>query len=172
MIISDIKPEEYNEYYARYLAKSDGTLTLLQAFELGLKDVLTFFSEVPAEKLNHRYESDKWSVKEVLQHLIDTERIFFYRAFRIARGDTTPLAGFDQTGYIEHANVASKTMNQLCAEFEVGRRVSISLINSLSSEDLIRVGTASDHAISARAAAAIIPGHDIWHMEIVAERYL
>ena len=104
--------------------------------------------------------------------MIDTERIFMYRAFRIARGDTTPLANFDQTLYIESSRAHLKDFGQLLDEYRNGRNASLSLLQSLERNDLHALGTASNRHISARAAASIVPGHDIWHMDIIKERYL
>ena len=89
----DLIPSEYNEYYLRYIDKLSNTTELRTSFEIGRDILLDFFKSIPKEKLTYRYQSEKWNVKEVLQHLIDTERIFMYRCFRIARRDLIPLAG-------------------------------------------------------------------------------
>ena len=172
MLISDVDAQEYNEYYGRYISKLDPDKTIIGAFEEGKTEVMTFFKSVPSSRLTHRYEEGKWSIKEVLQHLIDTERVFSHRAFRIGRGDTTPLTGFDQTIYIEPSGADAKTLDQLLEEFEVGRKASLTLLSSFTSVDLCQLGTASGWPLSARAAASVIPGHDIWHMDIIKERYL
>lgn len=172
MHISDVDAQEYNEYYGKYISKLSPDKTIIGAFEEGEAGVMTFFKSVPSSRLTYRYADGKWSIKEVLQHLIDTERIFSHRAFRIGRGDTTPLAPFDQTRYIESSGADNKTLDQLLAEFEVGRKASLNLLGSLTSEDLCQLGTASGWPLSARAAACVIPGHDIWHIDIIKERYL
>lgn len=172
MNIGDVDAQEYDAYYGRYIAKLAMDQAITRAFEEGQADVITFFKALPSSKLTHRYKTDKWSIKEVLQHLIDTERIFSHRAFRIGRGDTTPLANFDQARYIPPSGADNKSLDQLLAEFEVGRKASINLLGSFSASDLCMMGTASGRPLSARAAACVIPGHDIWHMEIIQERYL
>ncbi|MEM6379314.1 MAG: DinB family protein, partial [Bacteroidota bacterium] len=127
---------------------------------------------IPIQQMDYRYSKDKWTIKEVLQHLIDTERIFSYRTFRIGRGDVTPLADFDQTKYIVPSGASLKNKADLLNEFELGRNHSIALMKSLSDRDFSRIGISSLHPMSARAAAFTILGHDIWHMDIVQERYL
>lgn len=169
---SDLNPIEFNEYYGRYINKLNDNAELIESFEFGKRSVLDFFGSLPQEKLDYCYEPEKWSIKEVLQHLIDTERVFMYRCLRIARNDRTPLAGFDQNTYIEPSNAKNKSVNDLLNEFRINRENSIVLLKSLSNDNLKHIGNASNHNLSARAAAFIIPGHDIWHMEIVKERYL
>ena len=169
---SALDPIEFNEYYGLYIHKLADDTDLIEAYETGKQKVIDFFKGIPESKLNYRYETEKWSVKEVLQHLIDTERIFMYRCLRVARNDKTALAGFDQNIYIEPSGAANKTIDALLNEFEINRTNSIELLKSLSEEHLKYIGSASGFDLSARAAAFIIPGHDIWHMEIVKERYL
>ena len=125
MTVSDLTNTEYDAYYSRYLEKLPGGLTLIEGFESGLNQVVEFFSSLPVEKHNHRYQSDKWSVKEMLQHLVDTERIFMYRCFRIARRDTTSLAGFDQAIYNTPSGADVKAFDQVLYEYQVGRAHSI-----------------------------------------------
>lgn len=168
----DLSPTEYNEYYLRYIEKVSSKTELRKGFEIGRDQLVDFFKSIPQEKLTHKYESGKWNVKEVLQHLVDTERVFMYRCFRIARRDTTALAGYDQSIYNEPSNANDKSLENLLNEFILNRNHSISLLNSLSNEDLCFIGNASGNAMSARAAAFTIIGHDIWHMEIISSKYL
>lgn len=172
MKISDLKKTEFDSYYGRYIDKLSKKDELVSKFKSGYIDVIDFFSSISEERLLHRYEVDKWTIKEVLQHLIDTERIFMYRCFRIARRDTTSLAGFDQEIYMEPSGANQKTISQLLDEFEKGRQDSISLLESFTNSDLAFIGDANGGSMSARAAAFTIIGHDIWHMEIIKERYL
>ncbi len=168
----DLKPEEFDNYYLRYINKLSDKTELLQGFENGKNEVITFFNSIPKDKLTYRYQPNKWSIKEVLQHQIDTERIFIYRCFRIARRDITPLAGYDQNIYINPSLANNKTRDSLLNEFILNRTHSISLLNSLADEDLCFIGNASGNAMSARAAAFTIIGHDIWHMEVIKDKYL
>ncbi len=172
MKVSDLNPNEFNEYYGRYLDKLPSETSLIDGYEIGKENVIDFFENIPVEKLDYKYAPEKWSVKEVFQHLIDTERVFIYRCLRIARNDKTPLAGFDQNIYIEPSGASNKSINDLLNEFKVNRDNSITLLKSLTDDNLKFIGNASDFDLSARAAAFIIPGHDIWHIEIVKERYL
>lgn len=172
MIKKDLKPTEYNEYYARYIDKISNNTALASGFEDDKKMIIDFFLSIPKEKLEYRYQPEKWTIKELLQHIIDTERIFMYRFLRIARKDATELAGFDQDIYVEPSGANNKTLEELIHEFTVTRLYSINLINSISDENLTNLGTASGSKISARACAFIQLGHSIWHIEIIKERYL
>ena len=172
MTTTDLQPNEFDPYYARYIDKLSPSLELRESFVEGKSHVVRFFETIPAEKLEFQYEPGKWNCKEILQHLIDTERVFQYRCFRIARNDKTELAGFDQTIYIDPSNATQKPIDNLIREFEIVRESSISLLNSLSDDDLKNIGNANNGAMSARAAAFTITGHEIWHMEIISKKYL
>lgn len=167
-----LSPQEFDPYYWRYIDKLSNKTTLLDSFILGKGSVIRFFKNIPADKRNYAYATGKWTCKEVLQHLIDTERIFQYRCFRIARNDKTELAGFEQNNYIEPSSANLKIMDALIEEFSVVRESSISLLNSLHDKDLKNIGMANGGKMSARAAAFTISGHEIWHMEIISKRYL
>ncbi len=172
MTKSDLNPSEFATYYARYIDKLANETTLVNGFEIGKQHVLSFFTSIPKEKLTYRYQPEKWSIKEVLQHMIDTERIFMYRCFRIARRDTTPLAGYDQNVYVDPSQADDKSIEDLLNEFTINRNNSISLLNSLTAEDLSFIGNSNGGVMSARAAAFTIIGHDIWHMEVITNSYL
>lgn len=172
MKTTDISASEFDPYYGRYIYKVSDEVTLRKGFEEGISTVVEFFRTIPADKLDHRYEPDKWSIKEIIQHLIDTERIFIYRCFRIARRDKTSLAGFDQTTYMKPSSADHKKLDDLLSEFAAGRANSIAILNSLSDDDLKAIGESNSTSMSARAAAFTIIGHDIWHMEIIKKRYL
>lgn len=172
MKTKDLTDNEFDDYYGRYIYKLAKDVSLREGFSKGRNNMLQFFKAVPEEKWGYRYDSDKWTIKEVLQHLVDTERIFAYRMFRIARRDKTPLAPFDQNRYMVPSDAQGKTPSELIKEFTALRESTILLINSLSDEDLCAIGVSSDRPMSARAAAFTIIGHEIWHMDIVKERYL
>lgn len=172
MTKTDLNTSEFDTYYSRYIAKISDKTTLRKGFETGKNTVINFFESIPDEKLEYRYQPDKWSIKEVFQHLIDTERIFMYRCFRIARQDTTALTGFDQNIYVAPSNAHHKSIENLLSEFTINRANSISLLNSLSDEDLSFIGNSNGGDMSARAAAFTILGHDIWHMEVIEDKYL
>jgi uncharacterized damage-inducible protein DinB len=168
----DLNPSEFDDYYFRYIDKLSNKIELRKGFRTGKEAVIDFFESIPKEKLTHRYQSGKWSIKEVFQHIIDTERIFMYRCFRIARQDKTALAGYDQDDYITPSGADEKTIANLLNEFTTNRNHSISLLDSLTDENICFVGNASGNAMSARAAAFTIIGHDIWHMEVINNKYL
>ena len=172
MTNSELVSTEFDQYYQRYIDKLKPNTALIQGFEIDQDVVINFFEEIPNDKYDFRYEPKKWSIKEVLQHMIDVERVFMHRCFRIARRDQTPLSGFDQDIYIEPSQAASKTMAELLEEFKINRAHSISFLSSLSNDNLNFIGNANDTDLSARAAAFIILGHDIWHMEVLKEKYL
>jgi len=168
----DLNPSEFDNYYLRYIDKLSHKTELRKGFAIGETTLIDFFKSIPKEKLIYRYQPEKWSVKEVLQHLIDTERIFMYRCFRIARRDKTALAGYDQNIYIKPSEADNKSMESLLTEFTLNRKHSISLLNGLTDEDLSFIGNSSGNAMSARAAAFTVIGHDIWHMEVIQNNYL
>jgi len=172
MIKSDLNSSEFDNYYSRYINKLSDETELRKAFEIGKNTLIDFFKSIPEKKLTYRYQPQKWSIKEILQHLIDTERIFMYRCFRIARQDKTTLAGFDQDTYIKPSEANNKSIDSLLNEFTVNRKHSISLLNSLTDEDLCFIESANGNAMSARVAAFTIIGHDIWHIEVIQHNYL
>ncbi|QOD60727.1 DinB family protein [Polaribacter haliotis] len=167
-----LKITEYNEYFARYINKVSNNTKLIPGFKEDKKMVIDFFSSIPKEKLEYRYQPEKWTIKEMLQHIVDTERIFMYRLLRIARKDTTALAGYEQDDYVDPSEANQKSLEELINEFTITRLYSINLINSISDENLKNLGTASGSTISARACAFILLGHSIWHIEVIKERYL
>lgn len=172
MTKQELTTKEFDTYYQRYIDKVSENVNVIQGFTRGKNTVIDFFSSISEELLTYRYQPEKWSIKEVLQHLIDTERIFMYRCFRIARRDTTDLTGFDQNIYISPSRADEKPIEALLNEFTINRNHSINLLQSFTTEDLSAIGNANGCKMSARAAAFTILGHDIWHMEIVKERYL
>ena len=168
----DLTSNEFDPYFWKYIDKLSEAVFLRDSFRIGKDKVTQFFKSIPYEKHDFTYQKGKWTCKEVLQHLVDTERIFQYRCFRIARNDKTALAGYDQNEYVEPSLAQHKTMEELISEFIAVRDSSISFLKSISNESLKNVGVASNGNMSARAAAFIITGHEIWHLEILKERYL
>jgi len=137
------RPEktEYDPYYEHYvsLVAEDDILDTLASQPTKLQDL---FTAMPEERGGFRYQDGKWSVKELLGHLIDGERMFAYRLFRISRGDETPIEGFEQDGYIENAHANERSFADLLEEFTLLRRANMLLVNNLSDSDWSRVGTA------------------------------
>ena len=142
------------------------------ALEGQLEESLAFFRGISEEKSLHRYAPGKWSVKEVIGHLIDTERIFAYRALRFARNDQTPLAGFDENSYAANSGFGSRALADLAEEFECVRSSNIYLFKHLDDEAWSRRGVSNQNEISVRALAWITAGHELHHREIIRSRYL
>ena len=165
------QPSEYDPYYERYisLVEHDEIIDTLGSQPTKLQDLLT---ALPEEKGDFRYAEGKWSIKELLGHLIDGERMFAYRLFRISRGDQTPIEGFEQDGYIENAQSGSRSFGDLLEEFNLLRRSTIILIKNVSDEDWGRVGIANNVEVSVRALIYIMAGHIEHHLGILEERYL
>jgi uncharacterized damage-inducible protein DinB len=172
MTTTELTPEEYHSYYKNYIDMVPKTQTLLAGFNEGKKTMLDFYKAIPEEKLTYRYQPEKWTIKEVFQHIIDTERIFMYRCLRIARNDSTKLSGFEQDDYVVPSEANEKSIEDLLFEYETNRTNSIVLLKGLSEKNLSFIGNASGNSLSARACAFIIIGHEIWHTKVIQERYL
>ncbi|MFD0988971.1 DinB family protein [Mariniflexile jejuense] len=172
MKITDVKPADYNVFYSTYINKAPKETDLIDAFEKAESVVLQFFKSIPEHKWDYKYATGKWSIKEVFQHIIDTERIFIYRCFRIARHDKTPLAGFEQDDYILPSNAQNKSVKNLLEEYKVVRQNSIVLLKSLSDEDFKFIGISNGANLSALAAAFMILGHETHHIEVLKALYL
>jgi hypothetical protein len=166
------RPEanEYAPYYGGYIAlvSGDDAVAALEAQRLHMMQMLSARSE---REGNFRYAPGKWSVKEVLGHLADAERVFTYRAMRIARGDLTPLAGFEQDDYVKNGGFGDRRLADLADEFAAIRSASIALFRSLNDVAWMRRGTASDKEVSVRALAFMTAGHELHHQRILEERY-
>jgi uncharacterized damage-inducible protein DinB len=133
---------------------------------------LSLLDETPKEKLEYAYAEGKWTLAEVLLHIIDAERVFQYRALRFARNDKTPLPGFDQDVYVPHSNASKRTIEDIKEEYMAVRQSTILLFNSFDDEALQRLGVSSGSPLSVRATGFIISGHQAHHLKIIRERYL
>jgi hypothetical protein len=167
------KPEksEYDPYYEKYisLVADEDVVPILAGQSTELQGL---FTGLPEEKGAYAYADDKWTIKEVLSHLIDGERMFAYRVFRIARGDKTPIEGFEQDGYIENSHANGRSFAELLDEFNLLRRANVLFFNNLKSDDWLRIGTANKVEVSVRAIAFVMAGHIRHHINILKERYL
>ena len=162
---------EYAPFYAGYVARvPDGDVVALLRAQLG--ETLALLRDVPESRGGFRYAEGKWSIKEVVGLLADTERVMTYRALCIARGDRTPLPGFDENAFVRHASFDARTLTSLLAELELVRAASIALFETMTAEEAARVGTANDREVSARALAYIVAGHERHHVALLRERYL
>lgn len=168
-----LSEKEYHPYFKIYidhLAKN-GFSIIENLIETGneLEEVV---STLPKEKELFVYAEGKWTLKELLLHIIDTERIFIYRALRFARNDKTDVQGFDQDDYNDNVEANGRELQDLLEEFKSVRTSSITLYKSFSEEALVRIGTASGNAISVRAIGYLMSGHQQHHIKIFKERYL
>ncbi len=163
--------KEYGSYYQNYIDKS-GDLTLFEGLQSNLNTIIAFYEAIPHDKLEYRYANGKWTIKEIIQHLMDAERVFAYRALRAARHDTTNLPGFEQDDYVLTSNANDRSIDQLLEEYKVLRSSTMLLLKSLSEEKLSKIGMASGSPISARAVGFIIIGHENHHREVIEQRYL
>jgi uncharacterized damage-inducible protein DinB len=162
--------DEHSPYYGKYIALvPDGDLVSFLR-EQGAETVRLLRNLSPG-KADYAYAPGKWTVKEVVGHVMDAERIFAYRALRFARGDETELAGFDENTYVPAGQFGRRTMNDLLDEFEAVRGSSIHLVKHIDAEALDRRGTASRNPISVRALLYIIAGHERHHVGLLRERY-
>ncbi len=170
-MLSQLKEGEFNPYYSTYISKAEYP-NIVQGLEKSQKEFVDFVNSIPDEKFTYAYAEEKWTIAEVLLHLIDTERIFAYRALCFARNDSTPLAGFDQDAYVPNSNANNYSKEDVIMDYEAVRRSSISLFKGFTDDMLLRVGEASGSPMSARAAGYILAGHQKHHFEVIKERYL
>lgn len=162
---------EYADFYKSYIQVLEN-VELQEELEISLHKFIKFVQNIPMDKFDYRYADGKWTIKEIIQHLIDSERVFSYRALRISRNDITPLPGFDEISFVENTNANDRSLQSLLTEMAVVRQATLSLFASFSEAQLARMGTASNHAISVRAIGFIIIGHQEHHQKIFTERYL
>ena len=171
MTVIDLNTSEYNPFYQVYV-DACGNDELIQELTKNLKSSLYLFKTIPAEKQEYRYDVGKWSIKELLQHLIDSERIFAYRALRIARADKTNIPGYEHNDYVPVSNANNRNYTDLVEEFELLRKSSIALFKSFDENMLLSSGTANNDTITVRAIGFIMVGHYNHHVNIIKERYL
>ena len=166
------RPEatEYAPFYASYVSRVPGP-DALSVLESQRMQMLQLFAGRSEREGNFRYAPDKWTVKEVLGHITDTERIFAYRALRIARNDQTPLPGFEQDDFVKNGAFGGRTVANLAEEFGAVRGASITLFRSFGEEVWGRRGVASEKEVTVRALAFITAGHQMHHRIILEERY-
>ena len=161
----------YPVYFARYINLVDAN-SVAEAIEKYSSAIINFIKNIPIEKVDYRYAEGKWSIKEMLQHMIDTERIFAYRALRISRHDSTPLPGFDENTYAVASNASARSSQNLLNEFEAVRKSTDLLLESLTPDHLNQTGTTDDQPNTSNAISFMIFGHLLHHINILKERYL
>ena len=161
---------DYAPFYQKYL---DAAAAVESATDLlnQQADVLAYMATWPEAKAGHRYAEGKWTVAQVIGHMSDTERVFSYRLLRIARGDATALAGFDENAYQVHAGFDGRSVASVVGELRAVRQASVALVRTLDQAALNRAGTASDNRVTARALVWLMAGHFAHHTAILKERY-
>ncbi len=171
MTVENLNTNEYNLFYQTYI-DACGNFKLVEGLINNLEKTLELFNSIPSEKHEYRYDDGKWTIKELIHHLIDSERVFAYRALRIAREDKTNLPGYGHNDYVPVSRANKRSYIDLIEEFEALRKSSISLFKSFDETMLQNVGTANNEIISVRAIGFIMVGHYNHHMNIIRERYL
>lgn len=171
MKLDQLPVTEYASYYSSYIQALEN-VELIEELEISVHEFIRFVQNIPMDKFDYRYAEGKWTIKDIIQHLIDAERVFSYRAMRISRNDKTPLPGFEENDYVENTNANDRSIQDLLTEMAVVRQSTVSLYKSFTQEQLQRIGTASGKEVSVRAIGFIIIGHQKHHQKIFQERYL
>ena len=171
LVITKPDPTEHDPYYSRYidLIKQQDILKVLP---VQLDGTLALLRSIPDSRASFRYAPDKWSINELVGHVIDTERVFAYRALTFARNDRTLLPGFEQDDWIRGGSYAAQALKELASEFECVRRSNIYLFQHLDNDAWMRRGKANSTEVSVRALAYIIAGHELHHRKQIEEKYL
>jgi hypothetical protein len=164
------QPDEYAQYYARYISLVEGE-DILSTLDQQRRQTMMLLSGRDEQDGDFRYAPEKWSAKEVLGHICDTERVFAYRALRISRADTTPLEGFEQDDYVRNGPFANRPLADLVEDFIAVRRATLSLLRNLDEAAWMRRGIANKNEVSVRGIAYIIAGHELHHRRILEEKY-
>lgn len=165
------RADEHNPYYSLYIDRvPDGDI--VETLERDLPGALAFFRGMPEDKALHRYAEGKWSIKQIIGHLSDAERVFQYRAMRFSRNDPQPIPGFDENLYVDNARFDEIPTSDLIDELENIRKASVLLLKQLDEEAFGRRGVANNNEMSVRALAWVMAGHLQHHIEVVRTRYL
>jgi hypothetical protein len=169
--ISRPPADEYMPYYGKYISLVTGD-DILASLQNQLRDTVKLLTSISAQAAEFRYAPEKWSIKEMVGHVIDTERIFAYRALRIARNDRTPIEGFEQDDYVRYGPFGECRLSDLIEEFGYVRNASLALFRGLNHEAWMRRGIANKNEISVRALAYVVAGHELHHRTVLQEKYL
>jgi uncharacterized damage-inducible protein DinB len=181
-ILSEIKPpfrpidrpaeDEYSPSSSQYIALVPEDRPVLQQLKENAETIIKLFHSLPAEKLEYRYAAGKWSLKEVLVHLADDERIYAYRALRFARNDPHQLPGFDQDAFTRYAEAGERPLASILDEYEAVRYATLALYQGFPAAALTRIGRTSEFKCSVRGLLYHITGHELNHLRIIREKYL
>ncbi|WP_116127368.1 DinB family protein [Lewinella sp. IMCC34183] len=171
MTAADLTPDEYATFYHGYVSLVPPAITLRSALDDSAAGLSEYLNELADGREEYAYAPGKWTIKQAVQHLIDTERIMAARALRLGRHDATPLPGFDQDSYAAVADLRHREFPRMVAELETIRKTTVSLFNGFTDEDLRFRGTVSGGPMSCRALGFIICGHGYHHLNVFRERY-
>ncbi len=164
-------PSEYAPYASLYIGiVPEGDI--LEMLDRQIEDTCSFLNGIDEKAASFRYAPGKWNIKEIVGHLSDTERVFAYRALRFARGDRTPLPGFEQDDYVEHGGFDGRGIEDVVSEFHAVRMASLALFRSCDEAALMRKGTASGFGFTVRTIPFIVAGHELHHLSVIRERYV
>jgi hypothetical protein len=168
---SDIDKSELHSYFRNYVNLVP-EFDILEALEYSSNHLLNLIKQLDESQLTFRYEEDKWSIKEILVHIMDTERVFNYRALRFARQDNSPLIGYDHDKYVLPSEADNREIEGIINEYKAQRQSTQLFFESMSSEMLSQQGVANDVNLSVRGIGYIISGHELHHLKVIQERYL
>ena len=171
MKTSEIQFPDPTPFYKTYTAVL-GEVELMQNMRNQLENFPKFLESIPDDKWGYAYEENKWTISEVIHHIIDTERVFQYRALRFSRGDKTELSGFDQDVFVAGSNANKRSKSSLVKEYQIVRQSTIALFEDFDNADLQQKGIASQLEWSVAALGFVICGHQKHHRNIIRERYL
>lgn len=171
-LIEKPKKGEYPPYAKMYIKLVPGDGMVLQHLKNNFVAIKKFILSLPSQKLTYKYAEGKWTIKEMLVHIIDDERIYAYRAMCFARNEKTKLPGFEQDAYAFYSNANERAIKNILEEYEAVRNATITLFNGLTDETLLRKGTANKKKATVRAMAYHIAGHELHHINVIREKYL
>ncbi|WKK66888.1 DinB family protein [Lutimonas zeaxanthinifaciens] len=170
--MNKLQKKDYPAYFDTYIKVLDKDLSLLEYLEQSLELFEQILYDVSEEKYEFRYQPGKWTIKEVVQHLIDTERVFVYRALRFSRKDKKPLAGYDENDYVANYEINQRDFHKLLDEFCLLRRSTILMFEDFDKEVLALTGEVESGEFSVEALGYICSGHVLHHLNVIQERYL
>jgi uncharacterized damage-inducible protein DinB len=170
-MINRPKPNEYSAYAEAYVSKVPQGADVMELLEELQTSTYNLFSNMTEQKAAHSYAEGKWTIKQVLGHMIDTERVFAFRALCFSRENTT-LPGFDQDIYVNNTDFNSRTIQSLAAEFRATRESNLYLFGSFNEDQLNRTGIANNNSVSVKALVYMTAGHELHHIKILKEKYL
>ncbi|MEO9967221.1 MAG: DinB family protein [Reichenbachiella sp.] len=165
------EPNEYHEFYSNYV-NLPNTDDILRYMADQKDEFIRFIQKIPVDKYNYAYAEGKWTIKQLVRHIIDAERMFAFRAMSIARGEQTMLPGFDEQGFVDRSDDSNNSMSDLLEEFESLRTSNVSMISHFTPQATKRIGNANGSQVSVRAIIFIIAGHLRHHKTVITERYL